>query len=109
MSTPSQTPAAQPPLRIEGEMTIFRAAELKPLLLATPAPTQVDLSAVTEMDTAGIQLLMLARREARAQGRDLRLMAPSAPVALVIELLDLAAFFGDALAAVAEPCSEVTP
>jgi anti-anti-sigma regulatory factor len=53
-------------LRIEGELTIFRAMELKPVLLAVPPVDEVDLSGVTDLDTAGVQLLMLAKKTALA-------------------------------------------
>lgn len=82
-------------LKIEGELTIFRAAELKPLLLETPELTEIDLSAVTELDTAGVQLLMLAKKTAQAQGRELRLTGHSAAVMDVFELLNVAACFDD--------------
>jgi anti-sigma B factor antagonist len=94
MSAPAAT------LRLDGELTIYRAAELKPLLLdavAEHAALEIDLSAVSEIDSAGVQLLMLAKRQAQALGRELRLAGHSAPVVEVFELLDLAAFFGDAL------------
>ena len=81
-------------LRIEGEMTIYRAAELKQALLAEPAPLEIDLSGVTEIDTAGVQLLMLAQKAAQARQRELRLLAPSPAVMEVFELLDVAAHFG---------------
>lgn len=84
-------------LRIEGELTIFRAMELKPVLLATPAVDVVDLSGVTELDTAGVQLLMLAKKSALAQRRDIKLVAHSPAVLEVFELLNVAAFFGDHL------------
>ena len=61
-------------LAVEGEMTIYRAAELKPALLdavrAHEAPA-LDLSAVTEFDSAGLQLLLVARQEAARLGRQL--------------------------------------
>ena len=84
-------------LRIDGEMTIYRAAELKPVLLEALKPSadmDIDLSGVTEFDSAGVQLLMLAQREARAMQGELRLVAPSAAVREVFDLLDLAAAFG---------------
>ena len=84
-------------LRIEGELTIFRAAELKPVLLADPAPDEIDLSGVTEIDSAGVQLLMLARKTALAEQRPLRLVAHSAPVLEVFELLNVAGYFDDPL------------
>jgi anti-anti-sigma regulatory factor len=90
MSTPSV-------LRIEGELTIFRAMELKPILLADPLPEEIDLSGVTELDTAGVQLLMLVKRAAVEQQRELRLVGHSPAVMEVFELMNVAAYFGDHL------------
>jgi anti-anti-sigma regulatory factor len=90
MSTPNT-------LRIEGELTIFRAMELKPLLLAEPPVDQIDLSGVTDLDTAGLQLLMLAKKTALAKHRDVRLVGHSPAVLDVFELLNVAAYFGDHL------------
>ncbi|MCW2313958.1 STAS domain-containing protein [Rhodoferax antarcticus] len=84
-------------LRIEGELTIFRAMELKPIILAVPPVTEIDLSGVTDLDTAGVQLLMLAKKTALAQGRDLTLIGHSPAVIEVFELLNVAAYFGDHL------------
>lgn len=79
-------------LAVEGEMTIYRAAELKPALLeavhAHEAP-EIDLSAVTEFDSAGLQLLLLARREAGHLGRRLKLTAPAPAVRDVFALLGM--------------------
>ncbi len=79
-------------LRIEGELTIQRALELKDALLASPPPDELDLSGVTDIDTAGVQLLMLARREAQAAQRSLRLVAPSAAVSELLDMLKLPLF-----------------
>lgn len=84
-------------LHIEGELTIFRAMELKPIMLATPPPADIDLSGVTELDTAGVQLLMLAKKTALAEARTLRLVGHSAAVMEVFEMLNVAAYFGDPL------------
>lgn len=84
-------------LRIEGELTIFRAMELKPVLLATPPVDEIDLSGVTDLDTAGVQLLMLAKKTALAAQRDVKLVAHSPAVLEVFELLNVAAYFGDPL------------
>lgn len=79
-------------MRIEGEMTIYRAAELKPGLLdavrehAAPA---LDLSAVTEFDSAGLQLLLVARQEAARLGKRLALSAASSAVRDVFALLGM--------------------
>lgn len=84
-------------LRIEGELTIFRAMELKPVLLAEPSVDQIDLSGVTDLDTAGVQLLMLAKKNAQAHNRDVQLVGHSPAVLDVFELLNVAAYFGDHL------------
>jgi anti-anti-sigma regulatory factor len=84
-------------LRIEGEFTVFTAAELKPVVLCTPLPQEIDLSGVTEIDTAGVQLLMLAKRTALEQDREIRLVGHSPAVIEVFELLNVAAYFGDQL------------
>jgi anti-sigma B factor antagonist len=86
-------------LRLDGELTIYRASELKPLLLdpLLAGDLEIDLSAVTEIDSAGVQLLMLAKRDAAASQRSLRLALHSPAVLEVFQLLDLAAYFGDPL------------
>lgn len=98
MTTPASTPPAA--LRLDGELTIYRAAELKPMLLAPLAPgvtLEVDLAGVTELDTAGLQLLMLAKQTAHAHGGALTLTGHSAAVVDVFELLGIAGWFGDPL------------
>ena len=84
----SQGAAAR--LAVEGEMTIYRAAELKPALLETvrthDAPA-LDLAHVTEFDCAGLQLLLMAQREAARLGRRLALVAPSTAVREACTLL----------------------
>lgn len=87
-------------LRIDGEISIYRAAELKQALLASLDQTEeleVDLAAVTELDTAGVQILMLVKRQAQATQRKLHLVGHSPAVLEVFELLNLAAYFGDPL------------
>jgi hypothetical protein len=78
-------------------------------LLTVPAPREIDLSGVTEIDTSGVQLLMLAKRSAQAQQLGLRLSAPSAAVTALFELLDLVAYFGDPPRAPSPACSAATP
>jgi len=74
------------------DMTIYHAAELKPLLLGAvreSAQPVLDLSGVAELDSAGVQLLYLALREAQSAGRELRVTG-CAPV--VREILALVGF-----------------
>lgn len=83
-------------LRIGGDMTIYQAAGLKEELLQALAGAgglELDLSDVSEIDTAGVQLLMLARNTALANGQVLRLLAPSAAVQEVLATFNLAAWF----------------
>ena len=88
-------------MRIAGECTIFRAAELREVLLTDPAPQEIDLSGVTEMDSAGLQLLMAAKLAATRQQRTLRLYGHSPAVMEVFELLNVAGYFNDPLVMVA--------
>jgi len=100
MTTDNVSRTDKAALRIDGELTIYRATELKQSLLAALDQTQeleVDLAAVTELDTAGVQILMLLKRQALATERKLHLVAHSPPVLEVFELLNLAAYFGDPL------------
>lgn len=87
-------------LALDGELNIYRAADLKQELLAAVAAApalQLDLSGVSELDTAGLQVLMVAKQAANALGHELHLRRHSAAVLEVFELLDLGAWFGDAL------------
>ena len=90
--------AATHRLPLEGELTIYTAAELKGRLLealAAPEPLEIDLSQVSEIDTAGLQLLMLAKREASTRGTSLTLTGHSHAVIECLDLCNLTAVFGD--------------
>jgi anti-anti-sigma factor len=89
-------------LRIDGEITIYRATELKELLFEpfrdtgeANSPIEIDLSAVSEIDCAGIQLLMLAKKTAQQRQRELRMTGHSPAVVEAFELLNLGGYFGD--------------
>jgi anti-sigma B factor antagonist len=100
MTTAKEGKDATSVLRIVGEMTIYRAAGLKQTLLASldqAEELEVDLAAVTELDTAGVQILILTKKQALAKQRKLRLIAHSPAVLDVLELLNLTAYFGDPL------------
>jgi len=86
-------------LHLEGDMTIYHAAEIKDGLLgalAQCAALEIDLSDVTEIDSAGVQLLLLVSREAAAQEKELRILAQSQAVLEVSRLCRLAAKLGGA-------------
>jgi len=88
-------------LRLEGELTIYCAQETRQQLQQAlagmdthAAPTlEIDLSGVVEADTAGMQLLLAARRQAQALGGEVALKDCSPAVAEVMALLGLAPYF----------------
>lgn len=85
---------------IEGELSIFSAAVLRQRLLdaiGSSKEVEVDLSRVGEIDSAGIQLLVAAKREAATQNKPLKLTSPSQAVLDVIELYDLFGHLGIAV------------
>ena len=87
-----------PLLHIEGDMTIYVAAELKAELMTrmeNPVEREIDLSSVSEMDCAGLQLLILAKREALRHGVALHLTGHSRAVLEVLDLSNMASYFGD--------------
>jgi anti-sigma B factor antagonist len=85
-------------LRLEGEMTIFTALDLKERLLTSLSlcrQIDVNLSQVSEMDSAGLQLMILAKREAKAMGKEIRFVAHSPAVVDALEMCRLTGYFGD--------------
>ena len=78
---------------VDGEMTVYTCSDLKTRLLAElsehASATELDLSGVVEIDTAGLQLLLLAQRHASDAGRQLRVSNPSRAVLDVLELCRL--------------------
>jgi anti-sigma B factor antagonist len=81
-----------PSLAVVGELTIQTAAENKAALLAlleSAGEVEVVLTDVTELDTAGLQVLMLARREAAHVGKSLRLVCANKVVTDVLEIAHL--------------------
>jgi anti-sigma B factor antagonist len=73
-------------IRIDGEMTIYTALACRDQLqqhlqhLQSCAALEIDLSGVTDVDSAGIQLLIQARRHAIALDQPVRLLNPSAAI-----------------------------
>ena len=81
---------------IEGEMNIYRAVELKARLMKAldeADSIDLDLSGVSEFDSAGLQLLLLAWKEAGKNNKKLTFSATSAPVDTVVELFNLGGLF----------------
>lgn len=85
-------------LNLDADLTIYNAVETKRQLLdavRSRKTLELDLSRVGEIDTAGFQLLVLAKREAQRLGRTLRIVAHSPAVLEVIEFYNMVAYFGD--------------
>lgn len=85
-------------ISIVGGMTIYHAAALKEGLLSPLAEgreLEVDLSGVHEIDTVGLQVLVLAKREAAVQDKTLRLTGHNQAVVELLDQSNLEAFFGD--------------
>jgi anti-sigma B factor antagonist len=85
-------------IAIEGEFTIYTVADWKSKLfdkLAAFRALDLDLSGVSEIDTAGQQLLIAAKIRAMALGTTLRVVAHSPVVVEVLDLCRLGSFFGD--------------
>lgn len=79
-------------LRIDTEMSIYQAEALKALLLAAvcrDGALALDLGSVTEIDSSGIQLLMLAWREAGQLGARIEIVACSDAVRRLLEAFGL--------------------
>ena len=86
---------------IEDNMTIYEAAEQKTQLLEAlkkmkkKEQIEIDLSNVNEMDTAGIQILLLLKQTAEKENKIVLLVAHSPASLDVIDRYNLAAYFGD--------------
>ncbi|MBC3348784.1 MULTISPECIES: lipid asymmetry maintenance protein MlaB [Pseudomonas] len=79
-------------VQIDGELTIYTAADLAaqwlPRLGATPRMA-LDLSQITEMDGAGLQLLLMVQREAPKAGTRLEITGQSKAVTETLALCNL--------------------
>ena len=87
-------------IAIADTMTIYQAAAHKKDLLNAfngADELEIDLSGVTEMDSTGLQLLVLLKREALKKHKQVRLVAHSAASLEVLDTYNLAAYFGDPL------------
>ena len=87
-------------ISLDGELTIYSAAAIKvKLMQALKACTdlEIDLSRVSEMDTAGMQLLIAAKRALMAGGGTLSLSGHGPVVVEVMDIFNVAHVFGDAV------------
>ena len=87
-------------LTLTEDLTIYHALEQKHRLLdalGSADELELDLMQVGEIDTAGLQLLILLKKEAQRAGKSVRIVAHSQAVSAVIEFCNLGAEFGDPL------------
>jgi anti-sigma B factor antagonist len=89
---------------MEGPLTIYTASEQKDVLLSLfplAHEVELDLSNVDELDSAGLQLLILIKHESFKEGSQLVLSNPSAAVIEALRLSGLDDYF-------ANPCFPVS-
>lgn len=87
-------------LSLTEDLTIYHALEQKKSLLdalANADELELDLLQVSEIDTAGLQLLILLKKEAQRAGKNISIVAHSQSVRNVIDFCNLAAELGDPL------------
>jgi anti-sigma B factor antagonist len=87
-------------LALSGNVTIYNALAQKEALLnalATTSKLELDLSQVSEMDTAGLQLLILLKKEAQRADKRVSIVAHSQVVSSLIDFCNMATDFGDPL------------
>lgn len=85
-------------VRVSAEMSMYTAIEDRALLQETlllSKEIEIDLSEVTDIDSAGLQLLIQAKREGARIGVPVRLLGHSPAVQEIIDLYRLAPEFGD--------------
>lgn len=85
---------------VEGDFTIFTAQAVKEQLIAVleqGREIEVDLSHVSEIDSAGLQIMIAAKCHAAARDKVIRFTGHSAAVLALFDLCDLSGYFGDPL------------
>ena len=94
------TPKTAQLFKIDSDLTINTARDTAAALLSLlqdKKDLEIDLSAVSEIDSAGLQLLIAAKRAATAAGCQLAFAGHSPAVLDILDLTDTGGFFGDPL------------
>ena len=84
-------------MRIEGELNIYSVKDICEQLLDLLTQiddVEVDLGGVTDIDTAGIQLMLLAKRFPK---KSVRFVGHSAVVLRLVDLANIGQLLGDPL------------
>ncbi|MBV8464635.1 MAG: STAS domain-containing protein [Burkholderiales bacterium] len=95
MSYSLSTDAASGVHALSGELGIYTVPDIRQQVLALFAAADnidIDLSGVTEIDTAGLQLMLMTKRE---QGKQVRFCNHSQVVLKLIDLANLGQTLGD--------------
>lgn len=85
-------------IRVESEMTIYEAQEMNKTLkksIDTCKQIELNLEGVSELDTAGVQILLMAKRAAEKCGKPFNITSHSEAVVQTFDLLNIAHEFGD--------------
>lgn len=83
---------------LDGDLTIYEASELKSELdkyLNKCKAMTINLAAVSEIDTACFQVLLMAKRECLKQDKPFTMNSHSPAVFDVLELFNVESYFGD--------------
>ncbi len=83
---------------LDGELTIYEASELKSELdkyLDKCKAMSINLAAVSEIDTACFQVLVMVKRECLKQDKEFTMNSHSPAVFDVLDLLNMESYFGD--------------
>lgn len=85
-------------LRLQGQLTIYSARIFYTAVIGSleqATVLEIDLSGISDIDSAGVQILMALKRKAVALKKELRLLKHSPVVLSVFDLYGLAGFFAD--------------
>lgn len=82
----------------EGDFDIYSVTEMKDQLvdlLMQADHLKLNLSAVNTLDTSGLQVLVLLKKESAALGKHVQYEEHSQAVIEVFDLMNMTSFFGD--------------
>ncbi len=96
MSIESLNEAGGCRIRIDDELTLYTASLFARTLneaLVANRSVAIDLTGVTEIDCAGLQILLMARKEALLRNRVVRFIGQNPVVLECLHLMNLSNFF----------------
>ncbi len=87
-------------IRIDHDMTIYTAMDTKAKfmdIMKKNIEVELDLSGVAEIDTSGLQLLIMLKRELQSNDKKMHLVNHSQAVYEVLDMCNMIQFFGDSI------------